>query len=254
MSWASRMRFVYTAGVLLFFGVVFGIPFAIWWYEPPTCFDKKMNQAETAIDKGGPCILLDERTLSPYSVLWSRAFPVRDESYNVAAYVENPNADAAVRAIRYVFRLYDERNVVVAERTGSTFLMPGGITPIFEGAISTGNRVVSRTYFEFIENPRWERLADPATSVMVNNTAVSNPESAPRITARVQNTSVVAMLNPVFIAVVFDPAGNAFAASQTTLPRLDAGQGGDVVFSWLEPFPSIVGRIDIIPVVPPSEQ
>lgn len=248
------MRFVYTMGVLLFFGVVLGIPFAIWWHEPPTCFDKKMNQGETATDKGGPCILLDERTLSPYSVLWSRAFSVRDESYNVAAYVENPNADAAVRAIRYVFRLYDERNVVVAERAGSTFLMPGGITPIFEGAISTGNRVVSRTYFEFIENPRWERLLDPASAIMVSNIAVSSPESVPRITARVQNTSVSTMLEPSFIAVVFDPAGNAFAASQTTLPRLDGGQSGEIVFSWVESFPSIVGRIDIIPVVPPSER
>src|SRR3989344_828026 len=140
MSWASRRRTVYLLGIFLFFAVVLGIPTAIWLYEPPTCFDGTQNQGETALDKGGPCVLLDERTLSPSAILWSRAFSVRTGSYNALAYIENPNRDAGVRLVAYRFGLYDEKNVLVAERDGRTFVMPGGITPVFEGAIDTGNR------------------------------------------------------------------------------------------------------------------
>lgn len=254
MSWASRRRLIYTVSICAFFGLIFGIPTAIWWHEGPSCFDKKLNQEETAIDKGGPCVLLDERALSPYSVLWSRSFFARSGSYNAAAYVENPNSEASARSVQYIFKLYDEKNVIVAERVGTTFIMPGGITPIFEGSIPTGNRSVSRTYFEFLKPPVWERLADVASALVVTNKVVLTPESTPRITARVENTSVSAIIEPVFAAVVFDTAGNAFAVSQTTLPRLEGGQVGEIVFTWAVPFPSIVGRVDILPVVAPIER
>jgi len=254
MSWASRRRLLYTTGILLFLGLVFGIPAAIWWHEPPSCFDGKLNQEETATDKGGPCILIDERALTPYSVLWSRAFPVRDGAYNVAAYIENPNSDASVRSVRYIFKLYDDKNVVVAERIGRTFIMPGGITPVFEGSIDTGNRAVLRTFFEFIEAPIWERLSDVSSVIVISNKTVTTPGISPRITARVENTSVAPILEPGFVAVVFDTAGNAFAASQTTLPRLDPGETREIVFTWFAPFEKAVGRIDILPVVPPVER
>lgn len=254
MSWASRRRLIYTLSICAFFGVILGIPSAIWWYEAPSCFDKKLNQAETAPDKGGPCILLDERALSPYSVLWSRSFSVRGGSYNATAYVENPNSEASARSVRYIFRLYDEKNIVVAERVGKTFIMPGGITPVFEGSIPTGNRSVSRTYFEFLELPVWERLIDVASVLVISNKVTLSPESTPRVTARVENTSVSAIIEPTFVAIIFDTAGNAFAASQTTLPRLEGGQIGEIVFTWPAPFPSIVGRVDILPVVAPAER
>ncbi|OGG80255.1 hypothetical protein A3A39_03735 [Candidatus Kaiserbacteria bacterium RIFCSPLOWO2_01_FULL_54_13] len=252
MSWASRKRTLYTIGVLVFFAIVLGVPTAIWWYESPTCFDKKQNQGETTIDRGGPCVLLDERTLSPYGVLWARAFLIRPGSYNAVAYVENPNRDAGARTIGYRFRLYDERNVVVAEREGKGFIMPGGVTPFLEGAISTGNRNVARTFFEFTEPPIWERLVDNASVLSISNKTVSVPESTPRITARAKNTSVVAVLDPSFVAVAFDTAGNAFAASHTTLPRLGAGEEVEVVFTWFSPFLRVAGRVDVLPLLPPT--
>ena len=251
MSWASRRRFIYGFGVTLFLAIVIGIPTAIWLYEPPTCFDGKQNHGETAADKGGPCRLLDERALSPHAVLWSRAFLVRGGVYNAVAYVENPNREAGVRAVGYRFGLYDERNVLVAERFGTTYVMPGGITPVFEGAIDTGNRAVARTYFEFTSRPVWERLQNAASVVSVGGKSVANENALPRLTAAVENTSVAPVLDPLFVAVVFDAAGNAFAASATTLTRLEAGEKGNVVFTWPDPLPRVVGRIDVLPRLPP---
>ena len=252
MSWASRRRTTYVVGVLAFFALVIGVPVAIWLYEPPACFDRKQNQGETAVDKGGPCALLDERTLSPSTILWSRAFSARTGSYNAVAYIENPNRDAGVPLVYYRFGLYDERNVLVAERQGRTFIMPGGITPVFQGAIDTGSRTVARTYFEFTSAPQWIRAADSAEALTVSNKSILPSESTPRLTARAKNTSVAVILDPSFVAVIFDTAGNAIAASATTLSRLAGGEEGELVFTWSVPFERAVGRIDILPLLAPD--
>ena len=252
MSWASKRRTAYGGGVFLFFTVIIGIPLAIWIYEPPACFDGKQNQGETAVDKGGPCLLLDERTLQPHATLWSRAFPVRGGLYSAVAYIENPNTNAGVRSVRYRFGLYDEKNILVAEREGKTYIMPGGITPVFEGGISTGNRIVARTYFEFTSPLRWERVKDAAGALAISAKATTDTDSAPRLLAQVENTSVAHVLDPTFIAVVFDTAGNAFASSATTLSRISAREKSDLVFTWPDPFPRLASRIDILPLLPPT--
>jgi len=59
----------------------------------------------------------------------------------LAAYIENPNDGAACASVAYHLGLYDSENVIVAERTGTTFIMPGGITPVFIGALI---RVIAR--------------------------------------------------------------------------------------------------------------
>lgn len=254
MSWASRKRFVYGAGVFLFFLVVIGIPVVIWLYKPPSCFDGKQNQGETTVDKGGPCLLLDERALSPSSILWSRAFPVRGGLYSAIAYIENPNNAAGVRSVSYRFGLYDEKNVLVAERLGRMYIMPGSITPVFEGAIDTGNRVVARTYFQFTSPLVWERMKNTAGVLSIGNKVVADESSSPRLAADVTNTSVAVVTKPLFVAVVFDTAGNAFAASGTTLPRLRGEEKEAITFTWPDPFPKAVGRIDIMALLPPALQ
>ena len=256
MSWASRRRASYGFGVTLFLMIAIGGPIAYWYFsQPATCTDGARNQGETSPDKGGPCALLDERMLSPYATLWSRSFRVRDGSYNAIAYVHNPNKSAGVRSVAYRFGLYDTQNVLVAERLGRTYIMPGALTPIFEGAISTGQRVALRTQFEFVEPLVWERLDDASKAIRIIEREVTAPDGAPRITARVQNTAVKDVRDVTFIATVFDPVGNAFAASQTTLSSLAGGATEEIIFTWPDPFGFSIGSIDIsalaVPVAPP---
>jgi hypothetical protein len=240
-------------GAGLFFLVVIGGPLSYWYFSiPPTCSDGIQNQDETAIDRGGPCLVLDERALQPQATLWTRSFRVRDGSYNAAAYVYNPNAEAGVERAHYRFGLYDAENILVAEREGTTFIVPGAVTPILESRIDTGNRIVSHTYFEFTNTFIWERMTNTALVLAVNNKEISNAEVMPRLSANVENRSVADVINPSFIAVIFDPAGNAFAASATALPRIAPGATAPIVFSWHDPFLVQVGRIDVMPLVAPS--
>lgn len=196
--------------------------------------------------------MLDTVALTPAPVLWARSFPVRDGSFNSVAYIQNSNDDAGVRRVTYRFALYDTLNVLVAEREGSTFIMPGAVTPVFESAIQTGNRIAVRTYFILTEDPQWERMQDRSHIVVVNDKKIATTATAPRLTATALNSSVVDMIDVLLIATIFDQAGNAFASSQTKIPKLRAGEKQDITFTWPDPFEVSVGRIDIIPLVEPG--
>ena len=252
MYWSTRRRLVYAIGVIVFFGIIFGGPVVYKVLTiPPTCSDGKRNQGETAIDRGGPCLILDQSNLQPSPVMWARAFKVRDGSYSAVAYVENPNIDAGVRAAHYLFKMYDSENILVAERKGTTFIMPSGITPVFEGGVETGKRVVAHTFFSLSAPLVWERMKDMSQDIRVSDEKINSVNTKPRLTATLHNISVVPLYDIFVVAVVFDTAGNAFTASQTNLQRLEPDETNHVVFTWPDSFPESVGRIDVIPLVAP---
>lgn len=252
MPWAVRRRILYLLGVFLFLAAVIGGPIAyLILSQPPTCSDGVQNQGETSVDRGGPCALLDATALQPSAVLWARSFKVRDGSYNVAAYIENPNEQAGATTTPYLFELYDANNILIAERAGTTYIMPGRVTPVFEGDIDTGNRIATRALFRLTSSPRWAQMYDPARAVAVSDITAENSATAPRVSAQVRNTAVAPLFDIGFIAVVFDTAGNAYAASATKISRLEAGAITQIVFTWPSPFPTAIGRIDIIPRLEP---
>lgn len=255
MSWASRRRTAYLIGVFVFLALIFGVPIYSHFSKPASCSDEKQNQGETAPDKGGPCILLDERALAPASILWARSFLVRPGIYNSVAYIENPNENAgvsALRAVHYRFGMYDSRNILVAERTGSTFIMPGSITPVFGPNIETGNREITHTYFEFTEPAVWERSVNKSKAITISNRQVLSNSSESRVTATAENTLVSPISDIAFVAVVFDPGGTARAVSKTTVARLSPGEKKQITFTWPSPFGVKVGRVDIFALLSPS--
>lgn len=251
MSWASRRKTGYLIGVFLFFAIPASVAGFLWWYQAPTCFDGVLNQAEFSIDRGGPCVLLDERALTPYSIIWTRPFMVRDGLASATVYIENPNASAGVMNAPYRVRLYDDNNVLVGEREGNTPIMPGAITPVFEGGIPTGSRTASRAFFEFIDPLVWERLTDRSVLIEVRNRRAEKPDVAPRVVAEVINRHSSGFENLTLVATVFDAAGNAFASSQTVIPYFEGKERREVMFTWPTPFPRAVARVDVLPVITP---
>jgi hypothetical protein len=251
MSWAAQRRLFYVLGSLCIFAALISFPVYSFLQTPPTCFDGIHNGLETDVDKGGECRLLDSRSLIPLSVQWVRPFETQEGIYNAVAYIENPNEQAGIMSLKYELRLYDAKNTPVAIREGTTYVMPGSITPLFEGRIDSGKRIVTRAFLDIVEEPRWERMTDVARAVAIENKQAQEVTVSPRVTAVAHNTAVRPITTPSFVAVVFDTAGNAFAGSQTTFERLDAGEKRDLVFTWNKTWPLVVGRIDVLPRAEP---
>lgn len=253
MSWASRRRSAYLSGVIIFFIVIIGGPVSYWWISsiPPACAIGKMRPSGVS---SGSCSQLDPKYLQPVARTgsWARSFKVRDGSYTAVAYVENPNPNAGVERAHYHIGLYDSGNILLAEREGEMYIMPGSITPVLETGIYTGNRFVVHTYFE-ITDPTliWKQVESPAEKIKINNQSVSTFDTAPRIDAVARNSALDTIRNLSFVTVLFDTAGNAFAASGTALPELQPGASAPISFSWPGAFSTPLGRIDIIPLLRP---
>jgi hypothetical protein len=252
MSWAMRRRILYALGVFLFFATIIGVPvFYKLSTVPANCSDGITNHGETAPDRGGPCALSDTSRLAPSSVLWTRSFKVRNGSYSATSYIQNPNDNAGVAQISYKFSLYDTQNILVAERTGSTYVMPGGITPVYEADIDTGNREVQRAFFQFTSPAIWQHYVDTSRAITISDRSLTGERTVPRLEARATNTDVRPRRDVTFVAVVFDTAGNAIVSSATHIEKLDASASQTIVFTWPNPFTLQVGRVDIVPVSAP---
>lgn len=245
MSWASRRKTGYIAILLVLILVPAMFFFSLWWYRAASCFDGVQNQGEYSIDRGGPCVRLDERQLIPYSVLWARPFMVRDGRASATAYIENPNHTAGVPQVSYVMGLYDEKNVLIAEREGVVSIMPGTITPVFVGGIDTGARTPARAFFTFTSRLEWERMEPYLRDIVVSNKLITTT-GEPKVTAHVENESVHGAKDLFFVATVFDQAGNAFASSQTAVEYLEGKEKRDLTFTWREQFAFTPARVDVL--------
>ncbi|MBI2618420.1 hypothetical protein HYW58_03140 [Candidatus Kaiserbacteria bacterium] len=249
-SWSTRRRVMYISGILLFLLVVVGVPVFFVWYETPTCFDGVQNQAELEADRGGPCTLLHTSQVQNIGILWSRSFEVVPGVYNAVAYIDNPNFSAGAVDVPYSFKLFDNANLLVLERRGTTYFSPNSVVPIFEGGIETGERIPTRTFFEFLDRPEWERVLSPVEGLSVESRALRNEDDAPELNAVISNQSFQDISNIEVIATVFNADNIAIASSRTVIALLSGQSSESVTFTWPRPFRDSVSRIDIIPKAP----
>jgi hypothetical protein len=250
MSWASKRRSKYIA-IVAVIAIIIIVPIAFSIFnKKPTCTDGKQNGGERGVDCGGVCPELCVSQISNPVVVWSRSFKVLDGVYNSVAYIENPNFNASILKISYIFKLFDEKNILITERKGFTFISPNNVSPIFESAIQTGQRVPAKTFFEFSETAIWTQSIDKNEPLSVNNTVLSKKDSSPRIDTVLVNNSITDIRNIEIVAIVFDKKDNAIGVSSTFVELLSNRSSKNLVFTWPTVFESSVSRIEIIPRIP----
>lgn len=243
-TWAQRRQVEYFLGFMAVMLVVAGVPLFFAWYQKPTCFDAKQNGAETGVDCGGSCVKLCTAENLSLGVEWQQSFRVTPGVYSVVAYVHNPNIKAHAFNVPYTFRLYDSKNVLLAERTGRTYVPAGRNFAVFESNIGTASSTQpSRTTFEFTAVPDW-RAAPTLPPVSVTNQILSGPTSTPVVEANIANDTFQDIGRVNVVAIVYDTAGNAVAASRTYLDRVPQRSSGTAVFTWPEPFAGQLGACE----------
>lgn len=213
--------------------------------EHPTCSDGKKNGTELGVDCGGSCSLVCKATASSPRVLWARAFQTDEGVYEAAAYIKNPNPGAGAHAVRYTFQLYDDKNILVAERDGTVDLPPVTLIPIVELNITTGVRAVARTSFSFADVPTWYTV--PGFNPTLRLTGQELVADGTRLSGTLNNTSLVDEKRVSVVAVLFDADGVARGASKTTLD-VPHQSTKPVVFTWPKGISNVVrAEMTILP-------
>jgi Mg-chelatase subunit ChlD len=243
--WAFWRRAQYVAGAgFLVLLIAVGAYFK-FFYAPASCADGRQNNGERGVDCGGACARVCALDTMPPVIEWAQAFRVTDGQYNAVAYVENRNIDVGAPSLPYTFTLYDDRGGVIATRSGSTFLPPDGVYPIFEGRIAVGDKVPARTVIELGESASWQKASASRKQFEVRSRTLRDADNAPRLDTAIYNTSLDEAEDVEIVATIFDAKGKALTASESVVPRFAARKEQQVVFTWPEPIAKTIRSCEV---------
>lgn len=247
-SWAQQRKVKIVSGIASF--VV--LAFVVWVLLPErsSCFNNVRDGNERGIDCGGSCRLLCQGEALDPLIHFARAVPVAPFVWGAVAYVENRNENAGARAVPYVFKLYDAQNLLLFERHGEAYIPPRKVFALFEGRMEVGSRLPARATFAFTASPRFE-VMPPQMVLPVRNTRFVSEEGSSRLEAVLSNPTLTLLLRIEATAVLFDHAGNVFAASATKVPRLPPGGAVTLSFTWPRVFKAPPARMEILYTIPP---
>ena len=250
LSWSSKRQLIILGSLTLLGLIVIVILILPFFTKAPTCFDNRKNGAEAGVDCGGSCSILCLDVAKKPLVLWARSFPVTSSVYNAVAYIENQNVSTGLTQVNYEFRLYDENNLFITLRSGTTYIGKEGRTAIFEGDISVGNKVPKRTTFAFTtENLVWTKI-EPASyhiDIRTDATELTDESTRPKLAAILSNTTPLRIANVSVVAILYGPSGNAIGTSNTFFESLLPESEESLYYTWPNTFPEPVSRIELIP-------
>ena len=232
--------------------VVFGILYPIL-FKKPTCSDGKQNGTETGIDCGGVCSAICKSDAVKPITVWSRAFPVTGNFYNLAAYIQNPNQEAAVRKANYEFRIYDTDNKLIGRRQGTTYIPPNGQFTVFESRFDAGKSKIRSVTFDFTGVLDWQKKKPILNTLPIkaDSIVLDTNSNIPTLTARVRNDSVYDIPQFSIVAIVYDINNNAINVSKTIKSGIKSNSTTQVYFTWPESFIGTPIKSDVLVQINP---
>ncbi len=229
LTWSARRKLLYTSVVGVIMLVVFFLTYQAAFNQAATCFDGTQNQNEHGVDCGGVCALLCKNESRAPVVLWARVFKVAPQVYTAAAYVQNPNIGAAARKVAYTFQLFDTKNILIVERTGTIDIPPVQTVPFIDPNINVGNREAAKAIFAFTVEPVWQKQGG-LPLLRTGNQFLAQDGSL--LSATIYNDSPADAKGVTVAAVLFDASGTARAASRSLIPTITRRGSQDVTFTW----------------------
>jgi hypothetical protein len=234
MLWALRRRAI-TLFVIL---VILLLPLVYLYgkYKANqvfTCTDNKKNGDEVGVDCGGSCVRICQENVKPLITEWAVPVKVTDDVYHMAALISNPNLFALPK-ISYTLSMYDENNLLIAERKGSTYVPANTSFIVSELLVSVGKRKPSLAFIKFEDASFWQQVDQRQTIpyLKTSNIAWEDTEIGSKLTAVIKNTERVSVSDIEVTAVAFGSNNNVIAISTTVLDSLDQAEVQPVVFTW----------------------
>jgi Mg-chelatase subunit ChlD len=235
MSWAVRRRIIYGAIFILVVAAILAYPIYSIFHQPASCTDGRQDQGEQGVDCGGPCAKLCTALEAPPVTLWQQVFTVEPGIYTAVAYLENPNKNASASAVPFEFDLYDASGTLLLKQNGTTDIPAGKNFAVIAPGVTSSTTIASAAFS--LGNFNWYRPQN-STPLVVSNIVFSTT-TTPIVEATIGNPSYTAVGRTNVVAIVYNDAGNAVAASETYIGSVDANSSGQAVFTWPRAFPVV---------------
>ena len=251
MTWSAKRKMIY-AGSIIFIGVLIAIRIVYPIFtKAPTCFDGKKNGEEMGVDCGGSCQKFCTLEVNNLILLWSRSFRSSPTTYSAVAYIENQNLNAEAVGVPYEFKMYDDKNTLIARKEGVTRISRNGRSVVFEPNIVVGNRIPKTTRFQFLASPEFVRVdVNKADRLKISAKEMkfeNEQTTTPKLSGFLENASLIDVPDVDVIAVLYDKDNNAVTVGKTYIDVLKGDTRAPIVFTWNEPLFTPVVRIEVIP-------
>jgi hypothetical protein len=258
MSWGSRRK---TKIILYFLLILFFIIGSLVIHKirniKPTCFDQKQNGDELGIDCGGVCQLECKSLMQEENILWQRSYEIDKGFYNSVAYIENQNVYSGVKKVNYAFKLFDKNRILIAERSGETYIEQNRAFVVFEQNIPVGEKIPVYTTFEFTSQIFWHRVDQNVKdmNIEVLEMNLNREDIKPRFEAKLNNLSVKQSISNIDVYVVlYDANDNVIQVGKTFVPELKAREKKNIFVVWKKDFDVVPVRYEVIARYNPFKQ
>jgi len=228
--WSTKRKFFYLIGLVIFIAVLSAYPLYKTFKITPTCFDNKQNQEEVDIDRGGPCPILADSQVSQINIIWGSFFKIEDNLYDLAALIENRNTSAGVENLDYTLRLYDEKDELIEERSGTSFLNPSEQALLFEPNIGVIGQIPTRVEVD-LGSPVWISAERFKSNLAIKNKILTATSTNPRLTVTIENNEDGAVQDIEARAVIYDTRRNIIAVSSTYIEGLERNEKRNIFFT-----------------------
>lgn len=256
MSWAQRRKATYIVSVLFVLISILAVILYFVLNKTPTCFDGIKNQDEVGVDCGGSCVILcREQYVNPVVIWGPRPVKVLSSGlYNFLTYVQNPNSGVGAYNVSYNLKVYDNKDLILFQKTGSIYIPSNNNFVIFEDNINLYDKVPARTKLEFTGNPIWQKIESSESAITAVSKNLTNEDTRPKLSVTINNNTIKPIENIESVAILYDENNNAVAFSKTKIDVIDANGSTDISFTWPEKFDKKIVRIDVVSKVLPAHQ
>jgi len=248
MSTGLKKFFIILIYLLILAVIVFLVYLRV--KSQPGCFDNILNQNEENIDCGGVCAKkcpivpqVDIQTGTAGSVPSGLA-----GQYDLYVEVSNPNNIYGVKSFQYKFEAVDSAGRIIAEKSGSRFILPGEKKYIIENNISMAE-VPANVRFTTAA-PEWVEfnsnyLEKPDLKVINKQYTETSGINFSEATGLVKNESPYDFTSIKVEVILKDEVGKIVALNFTQLNTVKAGENRDFRVMWPSRFPGNVRIVDV---------
>lgn len=235
---------------LIFLLILSGIGFLIYYSNKPapTCDDGIKNQDEIEIDCGGLCPSCELAHIKDIEILWVKVIANKDNFYDLAAKIRNPNQNYGSGNMAYKFELYDSQNNLIVNYSGSTYILPNQTKFLLKTRAESSSLVKKiKISFSDIEWDKPEDYQPPQLVVQQKEYRLLSGEDTgySQLRAVLANKTSYDFDKIDIDILLFDSSQRLIAINTNEIATMLSGQERDFFSTWFNPINGEVSFIEI---------